>query len=260
MAKREIAGCRVVVTGASSGIGREIALELVRRGAKVVVTARREEKLRELAAEAGDGKAVEIVAGDITDPAVRAAVLERAAAAFGGLDALVNNAGLGAFGSFADADEARLRRIMEVNFFAAAEMTRSALPLLCEGRKPIVVNIGSILGHRALPRNCEYCASKFALRGLSESLRSEFAKLGIDLLLVSPGTTETEFFDSVIEGRDSVPWPRLRGVPAAKVARATVRAMRRGKREIVPNLTGRVLLWVNSLAPGLIDRLARRWA
>ena len=94
-------------------------------------------------------------------------------ACYGGLDLLVNNAGIGAQGRFAEADPARLRQIMEVNFFAPAEMTRAALPLLKQGRRPMIVNIGSILGHRGIPGTSEYCASKFAVQGFSESLRAE---------------------------------------------------------------------------------------
>src|SRR5204862_1887651 len=113
---------------------------------------------------------------------------------FGGLDALVNNAGIGALGRFDQADEARLRQVMEVNFFAPAEFVREALPHLKAGNRPIVVNIGSVLGHRAVPEKSEYCASKFALHGFSDALRAELAPLGIDVLLVSPSTTTSEFF------------------------------------------------------------------
>src|SRR5581483_9150141 len=125
----------------------------------------------------------------------RLAALAAAQRQFGGLDILVNNAGVSAWGPFDQAGEDRLRRIREVNFFALAEMTREALPLVKAGRQPLVVNIASILGHRGIPLQAEYCASKFAVRGLSESLRPELARTGIDLLLVSPGTTDTEFFD-----------------------------------------------------------------
>jgi NAD(P)-dependent dehydrogenase (short-subunit alcohol dehydrogenase family) len=106
----------------------------------------------------------------------------------------------------------------EVNFFAAAELIRESLPILSRGNHPIVVNIGSILGHRATPRNSEYCASKFALRGLTESLRPELAHLGIDLLLVSPGTTESEFYSHVINAQEKPPWPEQKAAPAVAPA------------------------------------------
>ena len=259
MAKRSIQGSRGIVTGASSGIGRAMAAELARRGANLVLVARRREKLEELAAELrGSPGRIEIVVGDVTQPALREQAVEWAQASFGGLDLLVNNAGIGALGRFEDARPDRLRRIMEVNFFAAAEMIRAALPLLKLGKRPIVVNVGSVLGHRAIPHVSEYCASKFALRGLSESLRAEFARLGIDLLLVSPGTTETDFFDNAIE-RGDYPWPQQRGVPAALVARRTVRAIERGRHEILVNPRGKLLVWLNRLFPSLVDRFLARY-
>ena len=123
--KRDIADCRALVTGASGGIGRAVALELARQGARLVVVARREERLRALAAEvAALGREIECVAGDVTDRATRLACLGRAEERFGGLDALVNNAGIGAIGPFAEASPERLRQVFEVNFFALAEMTR----------------------------------------------------------------------------------------------------------------------------------------
>jgi short-subunit dehydrogenase len=258
--RRTIAGSRSLVTGASGGIGRAIALELARQGSRVVVVARREKPLVELveAIRRGGGQA-EAVVGDVTDDGVRSAALERAQSAFGGLDILVNNAGSGAMGRFAEASPERLRNVFEVNFFAAAELTRAAIPILRQGNRPIVVSIGSILGHRATPRNSEYCASKFALRGLTESLRPELATLGIDMLLVSPGTTETEFYQHVINADETPPWPEQQGVSAESVAGATVRAIAAGKREIIPSLRGRMLVWLNRLCPALVERIMRRY-
>lgn len=260
MATREIHGSRAIITGASSGIGREVARELARQGAKVVLLARREDRLRELAAAiSATGGEVECVAGDITDLAVRQQTLDRAQSVYGGLDILVNNAGIGAMGLFEDADPQRVRRIMEVNFFALVEMTRGALPLLKQGNRPIIVNISSILGHRGVPHNSEYSASKFAVHGFSESLRAELSRRGIDVLVVSPGTTETEFFDNVIQRGTSPRWPEHKAVTAAVVARETVKAIRRGRHEIIPYRWGKLLVWLNRLSPRLVDRLMSRY-
>jgi short-subunit dehydrogenase len=260
MPRRTIAGSRSLVTGASGGIGRAIALELARQGSYVVLVARRARKLATLVDQIRDsGSRAETIIGDITDPSVRQVAIDCAKNSFGGLDILVNNAGRGAMGRFADASPDRLRDVFELNFFAAAEMIRESLPLLQQGNQPIVVNIGSILGHRATPPNSEYCASKFALRGLTESLRPELARLGIDTLLVSPGTTESEFYDNVLNPAEKPPWPERKGVSAESVARATVRAIRLGKREIIPSPRGRLLVWLNRLAPRLVDRLMRKY-
>src|SRR5262245_6120645 len=183
MATRTIDELRAIVTGASSGIGRALVFELIRQGASVVAMARRAERLQELETQFADKARYRWLAGDVTTREDRAAALALAQREFGGLDALVNNAGSGGLGRFDEADEARLRRIFEVNFFAPAEFIREALPLLRQGKQPIVVNVGSVLGHRAVPEKSEYCASKFALHGLSDALRMELGRVGIELLL-----------------------------------------------------------------------------
>ena len=260
MSRRTIAGSRSLVTGASGGIGRAIALELARQGSRVVLLARRAESLEAVAsAIRSAGGTAETVVGDVTDPAARQAALDRARQSFGGLDILVNNAGIGAVGRFDKADPARIRRIFEVNFFAAVELIRESLPTLRQGTRPIVVNVSSILGQRALPRSSEYCASKFALRGFSEALRAELAVIGVDVLVVSPGSTESEFFENVIEARGDTRWPIQPRVSAESVARATVKAIRRGRHEIIPNFRGRLLCWINRMAPWLVDRVATRY-
>lgn len=260
MAKRDIAGSRCIVTGASSGIGREIALELGRHGADVVAVARSADKLAKLAAdfEPLPGRC-EIVAGDITDDGVRHACIERASQAFGGLDVLVNNAGIGALGPFEHAASERLRKIMEVNFFAPAELIRVALPTLKHGHRPAIVNVTSILGSVGIPQSSEYCASKHALEALSQSLRAELYRHGVDVLVVAPGSTETEFFDHAVEVSVHPPWLDSKRTSAAEVARAAVEAIARGKRRIVPNFRGRLMGWMQRLSPGLVDLALRRY-
>jgi short-subunit dehydrogenase len=153
---------------------------------------------------------------------------------------------------------------MEVNFFALVEMTRAALPLLKQGRRPIIVNVSSILGRRGVPHNSEYAASKFAVHGFSESIRAELAGhppgRGVDVLVVSPGTTDTEFFDQVIESKGGPKWPEHKAVTPDVVARATVRGIRRGSHEITPYLWGKVLVLMNRISPWLVDKLMARYA
>ncbi len=238
-----------------------MALELAHQGASLVLLARREDRLAQVTDQcrAGGGR-VEAVVGDVTDPAAHRQAVEHARELLGGLDILVNNAGVGAMGRFEDADPQRLRRIMEVNFFALAEMTRLALPLLRANPKAIVVNVSSILGRRGVPFSTEYCASKFAVHGFSEALRAELAHQGIDVLVVSPGTTQTEFFDSVIERTGEPKWPKHGTVSAEYVARQIVKAIRHGRHEIIPFGWGKVLCWLNRLAPSYMDRMMARYA
>lgn len=259
MARRTISGARALVTGASGGLGRAISLEMARQGAAVVLLARRADRVGEVAEEVERlGGRAEAIVGDVTQPADRAAALERARDRFGGLDILVNNAGTGALGPFETAPPDRLRQIMEVNCFAAADLTREALPLLRHGRTPIVVNIGSILSYRGMPRYAEYVASKFALRGWSNAVRPELAAMGIDLLLVNPGPTRTDFWDHLL-ARDAEPaFVSSWSATAEAVARRTVRACRRGRREIFPDAAATLLYWADRLAPSAVDLFSGR--
>ena len=261
MAKREISGSRAIVTGASSGIGRALVVELARQGAKVVATARRQERLDALRSEVESAVGTVVtLTGDVTDAATRQKLLETAQEQFGGLDILVNNAGVGAMGRFEQADAERLRRVMEVNFFAPVELIRQSLPMLAEGKRPIIVNVSSILGLRATPYSSEYSASKFAIQGFSEALRTELIRQGIDVLVVCPGTTETEFFDSVLEKTEEPSWPEHKPISPEAVAAATVRAMRRGRHVIIPYGWGKIFCWLNRLSPRLMDAIMAKYA
>ncbi len=260
MTHRTLVGSRAIVTGASSGIGREIARQLSARGANLILTARRQKRLDELAeALRATDRRVICISGDITDPALRGRLITTAAEQLGGLDILVNNAGVGAIGLFATADLNRMRRIMDVNFFAPVELIRSSLGLLATGRHPIIVNISSVLGHRAVPKKSEYCASKFALHGFSDALRSELASHGIDVLLVSPSTTNSEFFDNVLENQDRLPWLNWGAMTPERVARKTIRAIRAGRHEIILTPGGKLLVWLDRLCPPLVNRLVARF-
>lgn len=261
MAQRVLENRRILLTGASRGIGRELALELARQHAHLLVIARGEEALDKLVAGLGSEGAAsaEYLAGDVTDPTFRTAILEHIGREWGSLDVIINNAGVSAHGRFSRHEEQVLRQIMEVNFYAATELTRIALPLLAEGEDPLIVNVCSILGHRGMPYNSEYSASKFALRGWSEAIRTELHSRGIEVLVVSPGTTDTEFFDHLLTKADSLPWGKQKGISPEAVARQVRRAMQLRRTEIYPNWRGRLLVAVNRWVPKLVDRLMNRF-
>jgi short-subunit dehydrogenase len=122
----------------------------------------------------------------------------------------------------------------------------------------MVVNIGSVLGHCAVPDKSEYCAAKFALHGLSDAVRIELRAQGIDLLLVSPSTTRSEFFARVIDG-DGVRETRRPGMSPARVAELTLRAVEAGKREIILSWGGKLLVWADRIVPSLVDLLLTRY-
>jgi len=250
----------LLLTGASSGIGRDLALQIAPHGAKLLIIARNEQKLNQLTAEITSlGSECTPLVGDITDPANRAQAIAHIQQHWQTLDLLINNAGISAHGRFEANDEQTLRRIMEVNFFACTELTRHAIPLLEAGQNPMIVNVSSILGHRGIPHNSEYCASKFALHGWSEAIRPELTRKKIDLLLVSPGTTETEFFDHLIAKQDNSPWPPQKGIPSAKVAEQILHAIQHRRHEIYPNWRGRALVLLNRFCPRLVDAIMTRY-
>jgi short-subunit dehydrogenase len=257
----DLTGARTILTGASSGIGHALALRLAGQGARLVLASRNQERLGPLAeAIRTKGGSVVVVPTDVADPDQRVRLVEQTVAQLGGLDVLVNNAGVGARGFFADATEERLRRIMEVNFFAATELTRLALPHLRKGRNPMVVNVASVLARRAIPAMSEYCASKFAMAGWSESLRAELVRQAIHVLLVCPGGVETEFEAHMIERGTRWRFRDRRRMSADRCAQLIVAAMRRRKNEVVITASAKLVVWVNSLAPWLLDWLLARYA
>ena len=253
-----------VVTGASSGIGNCLTRQLLEQGASVVAVARRREPLEQIAhdhAASAMGGTVIPLAGDITEPATRQQVVQAASSLRGGaVDLLVNNAGVGAIGAFADAIPDRLRRVMEVNFFAPAELTRLMIPLLRRGRAPVICNISSVLGHCAVPGKSEYCASKFALHGWSDSLRAELASDGIQVTLVSPSTTRSEFFESLIETGAGETSPSIGSWPPERVARKTLAAIGSRRREVILSLGGKTLVYADRIVPSLVSALLVRTA
>lgn len=261
MGRRVLTNRRILLTGASSGIGRELALQLAPFGTSLILVARSERPLLDLTEELKrlGAKSVVPIVGDVTSEEVRSSVVQRIREEYGSLDLLINNAGISAHGRFESSTPQVLRQIMEVNFFAAAELVRAAIPLLKAGEDPLLVNVGSILGHRGVPYNSEYCSSKFALRGWSEAIRPELSRDGISLMLVSPGTTDTEFFDHLIASGEKLPWSEQKGLPANQVAEQIIRGIQRRRFEIYPNWRGRLLVLLTRIAPWLLDRLMNRY-
>jgi short-subunit dehydrogenase len=256
---RDLQGRRILITGASSGIGHALAEQAVHNGARVLLTSRSAAKLNQLAQTlASPGAEVFTLAADVTSDRDRQRLVETATERLGGLDVLVNNAGVASFGHFADSSEAILRQIMEVNFFGPAELIRLFVPVLARGRQPAIVNVSSMCGRRGLPAWTEYSASKFALCGLSEALRAELVRFSIDVLLVVPGLTRTGLGDNLLrnDGRMNIDFSR--GMSPDAVAAGILRSLRCNRSETVLGGEARWLLRVNRFVPRLLDRLIAR--
>lgn len=249
----------MLITGASQGIGRALAVEAAKQGAKVLAAARHENQLQELVQEVrAQGGTIEFVTADVTHAADRQKMVEAAQRHFGGLDILVNNAGIGATGHFADVDFDILRKIMEVNFYGLTETTRAFLPMLKQGVKPAIVNISSIAGKRGIPARSHYSASKFAVQGFGEALRAELSKDGVDVIVVCPGLTQTNFSKNMLEQKAKVKLDHLRGMTSEDVARATLRAIAKGKNEISLTLKGKLLVLFARFFPKVVDFFTKK--
>ncbi|WP_432249714.1 oxidoreductase [Streptomyces sanyensis] len=184
-----------LVTGASSGIGEAAALRLAARGFTVYGAARRVDRMAPLA-----GQGVQVLAMDVTDDASLRAGVDRISAEAGGVDVLVNNAGYGSYGAVEDVPLDEARRQFEVNVFGAARLTQLVLPGMRARRSGRVVNISSMGGKLAMPFGGWYHATKFALEGLSDSLRAEVAPFGIDVVVIEPGGIRTEWGGIAADG------------------------------------------------------------
>jgi NAD(P)-dependent dehydrogenase (short-subunit alcohol dehydrogenase family) len=180
-----------LITGVSSGFGRERARAVLARGETVAGTLRRAEQLEEFRALApGRAYAYQL---DVTDHPTVATVIERVRREAGEIDVLVNNAGYGLFGAVEEVSDAEARRVMETNFFGLLEVTREVLPGMRRRRGGHIVNFSSVAGFMGLPGCGLYCASKYAVEGLSEALALEVAGFGIKVMLVEPGGFRTNF-------------------------------------------------------------------
>lgn len=259
MARRKLNGLRVLVTGASQGIGRALVTEAAKRGCRVLAAARSQPLLDELANEVrAAGGTIATVVADVTKPDDRAAMVKAATDSFGGLDVLINNAGIGATGHFMDSEPEVLRQIFETNFFGLTETTRVFLPLLKQGTTPAIVNISSVVGKRALPARSLYSASKFAVMGFSEAIRAELAKDGIDVLVVSPGLTQTNFSKNMLEQKAKMQLDHMRGMTSEEVAVAALKAIERGSLDVTLTLRGKMLVLVNRFAPWVVDFFSKK--
>ncbi|HEY2515045.1 MAG TPA: SDR family NAD(P)-dependent oxidoreductase [Polyangiaceae bacterium] len=252
----------VVITGASSGIGKEAALAWARRGAKVVLSARSAGALEEVVREvnAAGGQAV-LEAGDVTVEAHRVALLERAAQAFGGIDVLVNNAGRGYYAAARSIDVAELEALFALNVIAPLRLSQLALPALERSRGTIVM-VSSIAGVMAAPRMGAYAASKFALEAIAQALRAECAASGVRVAVVRPGPVDTPFRENSISkgGEAGVRPPGVKAQTPEEIARQIVAAVERGRPVVETSAFVRGAGTVARMAPGVLRKVLARMA
>ncbi len=253
---------RILITGASSGIGEAAARVAAARGALPVLVARREEELKRVAeAVQGDfGIQATSIAGDLTNAEDRERIA-RETEQLGSLHVLVNNAGITAHGRFDRTDPSVIRRAMEINFFAVAEITRLLLPLLkkTSGQKSIVL-VSTPSGLYGIPGRFAYSASKAAGHALMETLRMELKDYRIGTTIYCPGYVRTNLRTSGLD-HDGGTLKEEQASDAREpeeAAEKLIRAVERGKRFETLGKNGRAVYWLRTLAPGLLERITRR--
>ncbi len=247
-------GKSVLVTGASSGIGRETALAFARSGARTVLVARRVEQVEAVAREIrATGGEAHVDPADMTDREAITAALQRAAERTGGLDLVVNNAGVLVPGRVVDLEQADLERMMAVNVYGALAVMQEAVRIM--QRQPgggTIVNVGSLAGRRGISPLGGYCASKFALVGLTEALRTELHGTKIHVALVLPAVVETPMAHGPDAELERL-WPSALNMPASWVVWAIFAAARFRLVELAVPPGAAALEKVASLAPGATD-------
>ena len=251
----------VVITGASSGIGRATALRLARDGATLVVSARRGDRLQTLAAEieAAGGHALPVVA-DVTREEDMQGLVQQTLDRFGRIDVMMCNAGFGVAGPIDEVRPDQMRALIDVNYMGTYYATRAALPVFRRQDRGHLIIVSSIVGKRGVPYMGAYSATKFAQVGLAECLRAETAGSDIHVSVLCPVSTDTDFFD-VMSAATGAPVERAFG-PRQKVevvAEAVARAIAHPIPEIYPHRNSRLLVVLNAVAPGLCDRVVKRF-
>lgn len=254
-----------LITGASSGIGRALAIEAVRRGFAVGLMARSADGLQETARactdilrDANTDNMVLTSIGDVSIEADCKRFVDESLALWGKIDVLVNNAGISMRGIFEDTELSVLQRLMDTNFWGTVYCTKYALPALLRS-KGSVVGISSIAGFKGLPARTGYSASKFAMQGFLESLRCENLETGLHVLIACPGYTESNIRKTALDASGSQqnesPLKESKLMSAEAVAEATWNAIEKRRTYLILTLQGKMAVWINKWFPKLADRL-----
>lgn len=248
----KLGGMRVLITGASSGIGRAAAIEFAKRGARTVLVARRKDRLREAAADAGRAGAESAwMSCDVSDRRQVESLRDDVIGRFGGIDILVNNAGFAIYKSVARMSIAEIEAQMKTNYMGMIHCTKCFLPGMLERDSGHIVNVASVAASFGLPGIAPYCASKFAMLGFSEGLRHELAGTNVGVTVVSPITVRTEFFDG--ESFDHMPKDFAVSLDPARVARAIIGAAGSRRLEIIVPAVARGAVWLKHTVPYVIN-------
>lgn len=249
----------VLITGGSSGIGKALAFEYARKGWSVAITGRNMENLQATVAEMeGVGLSALIIQADVSVEEDSVRMADEVVAKYGQIDCLINNAGISMRSLFTDLDLSVIRRLMEVNFFGTVNATKYCLPHIMKA-KGSIIGISSIAGFRGLPLRTGYSASKFAMQGFLESLRTELLNDGVHVLIACPGFTTSNIRQTALtatgERQGESPRDESAMMSAEEVATIIYKAHQKKKKVIVMTGKGKLIVFLNKWMNGLMDRL-----
>lgn len=259
----EIQGKRVLITGASSGIGKALAFEFARKGAILILVARRIDRLQKVTQDIQRTfpqlPAPAAIRCDVSDRESVSSLIHDCLDRYGGIDIMVNNAGTGIYGDTDKTSVSDFHSVLDVNFFGAVHCILEILPYMKRRGKGLVVNIASVAAKHGVPYLGAYSASKAALAAMSQSLRAELAGSGVSVMVAYPGYTQTDFFatEKLVGGGRRPDGPYA---SPGKVAKAIIRSIERDKKELVLSLEGKALTWAQGLLPGLVEKAMDRIA
>jgi short-subunit dehydrogenase len=253
----------ILITGASDGIGRALALALAKQGAHLVLAARRLDVLSAVAQQCTAlGAQALAVRCDVAVANDCRAVVAAALARFGGIDVLVNNAGVSMHGWFEDiADTAVYEKLFHVNVMGAIHCTHAALPAL-KASRGLIVGVSSLAGKTGVPARTTYCMTKFAMNGFFEALRIELADTGVSVCMVQPGVVATDIrrngWNAAGQRAGSAGLSEEKAMPLDECTALLLNAMHRRQRELIMGTQGKIGLWLKPFFPRLIDTMAKR--
>jgi short-subunit dehydrogenase len=251
----------VVVTGGSDGIGKALTQALLKMGAKVATCGRNPQKLEDLS-KANAGLDLFTMIADVSKEEDCKKFITQSIEEFGGIDILINNAGISMRALFKDTNLATLRSVMDINFWGTVYCTKYAMNSIIE-RKGSIAGVSSIAGYRGLPGRSGYSASKFAVIGWLEALRTELLETGVNVMWVCPGFTTSNIRNAALnkeaQPQGESPMDENKMMSAEECAQHILHAIEKRKRTLVLTFSGRRTLFINKFFPGLADKLVRKF-
>ncbi len=247
---------RIILTGATGGIGIELAKQLAARGSRLGLVSRSQEKLEQLAAQLDiDKDNISLISADITSADDRQKIVEQMNAAFSGYDMLINTAGIMDFTAFVDQSDERLEAVLQTNVIAPMQLCKKVLPFMLEQQKGHIVNIGSTFGSIGFAWFTAYSTSKFAIRGFSQALRRELAETPVKVSYIAPRAVKTSLNSSAVY--DMAKEVKMNMDKPDEVAQQIIQSIIKDHKEKYLGFPEKLFVRINAIIPGLVDKATR---